>query len=189
MNSPLSSSSGPLSWGMCLVLTANERNSGEKMKNKRFVKCGRAEANKCLVNREKKQIYNSLISMLPSSFPSVILLTPPRWRPLGQLSLILSIIIYHLTGVKDDATLYLDNDRQKTWLIMILNIKTAWWTHWGLDPSLFHTCLLTSSFRGKDRFLTRGAFFAWRAPILSWPRIMCSQVRMLKFLEPSREMP
>ena len=35
----------------------------------------------------------------------------------------------------------------------------------------------------------RGAFFAWRAPILSWPRIMCSQLRMLKFLEPSREMP
>ena len=35
----------------------------------------------------------------------------------------------------------------------------------------------------------RGAFFAWRAPILSWPRIMCSQVHMLKFLEPSREMP
>ena len=34
----------------------------------------------------------------------------------------------------------------------------------------------------------RGAFFAWRAPILSWPRIMCSQVHMLKFLEPSREM-
>ena len=27
----------------------------------------------------------------------------------------------------------------------------------------------------------RGAFFAWRAPILSWPRTMCSQVRMLKF--------
>ena len=36
---------------------------------------------------------------------------------------------------------------------------------------------------------SRGAFFSWRAPILSWPRIMCSQVRMLKFLEPSREMP
>ena len=36
---------------------------------------------------------------------------------------------------------------------------------------------------------SRGAFFAWRAPILSWPRIMSSQVRMLKFLEPSREMP
>ena len=36
---------------------------------------------------------------------------------------------------------------------------------------------------------SRGAFFAWRAPLLSWPRIMCSQVRMLKFLEPSREMP
>ena len=35
----------------------------------------------------------------------------------------------------------------------------------------------------------RAAFFAWRAPILSWPRIMCSQVRMLEFLEPSREMP
>ena len=26
----------------------------------------------------------------------------------------------------------------------------------------------------------RGAFFAWRAPIVSWPRIMCSQVRRLK---------
>ena len=38
-------------------------------------------------------------------------------------------------------------------------------------------------------YSTTGAFFAWRAPILSWPRIMCSQVRMLKFLEPSREMP
>ena len=37
--------------------------------------------------------------------------------------------------------------------------------------------------------LCRGAFFVWRALILSWPRIMCSQVRMLKFLEPSREMP
>ena len=35
----------------------------------------------------------------------------------------------------------------------------------------------------------RGAFFAWRAPILSWPRIICSQVRMLEFLEPSQEMP
>ena len=39
------------------------------------------------------------------------------------------------------------------------------------------------------KMLSRGAFFAWRAPILSWPRIMCSQVRMLKFLEPPREMP
>ena len=36
---------------------------------------------------------------------------------------------------------------------------------------------------------SRGAFFAWRAHILSWPRIMCSQVRMLKCLESSREMP
>ena len=27
----------------------------------------------------------------------------------------------------------------------------------------------------------RGAFFAWRAPIVSWPRIMCSQVRRLIF--------
>ena len=35
----------------------------------------------------------------------------------------------------------------------------------------------------------RGAFFAWRAPIVSWPRIMCSQAPMLKFLEPSREVP
>ena len=34
----------------------------------------------------------------------------------------------------------------------------------------------------------RGTFFVWRAPIVRWPRIMCSQVRMLKFLEPSREM-
>ena len=38
-------------------------------------------------------------------------------------------------------------------------------------------------------WLCRGAFFAWRAPILSLPRIMCSQVLMLKFLELSREMP
>ena len=29
----------------------------------------------------------------------------------------------------------------------------------------------------------RGAFFVWRAPIVSWPRIMCSQVHMLKILE------
>ena len=35
----------------------------------------------------------------------------------------------------------------------------------------------------------RGAFFAWHAHILSWLRVMCSQVRKLKFLEPSREMP
>ena len=27
----------------------------------------------------------------------------------------------------------------------------------------------------------RAAFFVWRAPILSWPRITCSQVRMLTF--------
>ena len=33
-----------------------------------------------------------------------------------------------------------------------------------------------------------GAFFAWRAPILSWLRIMCSQVCMLIFLELSQEM-
>ena len=36
---------------------------------------------------------------------------------------------------------------------------------------------------------SRGAFFAWRAPILSWLKIMCSQLHMLKLLEPSREMP
>ena len=41
----------------------------------------------------------------------------------------------------------------------------------------------------KGTLSTRGAFFALRAHILSWPRIMCSQVRMLKFLEPSQEMP
>ena len=29
----------------------------------------------------------------------------------------------------------------------------------------------------------RGAFFVWRAPILSWPKIMRSQERMLKFLD------
>ena len=34
----------------------------------------------------------------------------------------------------------------------------------------------------------QGCIFVWCAPIVSWPRIMCSQVRMLKFLEPSREM-
>ena len=39
------------------------------------------------------------------------------------------------------------------------------------------------------RTQARGAFFAWRAPIVSWPRIMCSQVRMLNFLGPSRKMP
>ena len=37
--------------------------------------------------------------------------------------------------------------------------------------------------------ISRGAFFVWRAPMLSWPRIMCSQVSLLKFLEPSQEMP
>ena len=37
--------------------------------------------------------------------------------------------------------------------------------------------------------LYRGEFFVWRAPNGSWPRIMCSQVGMLKFLEPWREMP
>ena len=36
---------------------------------------------------------------------------------------------------------------------------------------------------------SRGAFFAWRAPILSWPRIMCSQMHILKCLELLREMP
>ena len=30
-----------------------------------------------------------------------------------------------------------------------------------------------------DKSMYRGAFFVWRAPILSWPRIMCSQVRMI----------
>ena len=45
--------------------------------------------------------------------------------------------------------------------------------------------LMMKRWHGVDR----GAFFAWRTPILSWPRIMCSQVRILKFLESSREMP
>ena len=54
----------------------------------------------------------------------------------------------------------------------------------GIYWTYFCSCsILHSHPRGK------GAFFVWRAPILSWPRIMCSQVRMLKFLEPSREMP
>ena len=35
----------------------------------------------------------------------------------------------------------------------------------------------------------RGTYFVWRAHILSWPRITCSQMRMLIFLEQSREMP
>ena len=34
--------------------------------------------------------------------------------------------------------------------------------------------------------VSRGAFFVWRAPIVSWPRIVCSQVRILRFLELSR---
>ena len=43
--------------------------------------------------------------------------------------------------------------------------------------SSIHSCL-----RSRSHFHEiRGAFFVWRAPILSWPRIMCSQVRMLKF--------
>ena len=41
----------------------------------------------------------------------------------------------------------------------------------------------------NDKVRSRGTFFAWRTPFLSWPRIMCSQMRMLKFLEPSQEMP
>ena len=28
-------------------------------------------------------------------------------------------------------------------------------------------------------WMIRGAFFAWRAPIVSWPRIICSQVRKI----------
>ena len=45
-------------------------------------------------------------------------------------------------------------------------------------------------FGSEQGILYRGAFFAWRAPILSWPRIKCSQVRVLfMFLEPSRKMP
>ena len=46
----------------------------------------------------------------------------------------------------------------------------------------------TMTMKEKMIARTRGAFFAWRAHILSWPRIMCSQVRMLKFLESSWEM-
>ena len=53
---------------------------------------------------------------------------------------------------------------------------------WSVLTEIF-SCLWSGHFR------CRGAFFAWCAPVLSCPRIMCSQVRMLKFLEPSREMP
>ena len=35
----------------------------------------------------------------------------------------------------------------------------------------------------------RGAFFRLTCSHLSWPKILCSRVRILKFLEPPREMP
>ena len=67
----------------------------------------------------------------------------------------------------------------------------TWSPQWTLSSSSYTWTSAPSwpSFPWVLSFKSRGAFFAWRAPILSWPRIMCSQVRMLKFLEPSREMP
>ena len=84
----------------------------------------------------------------------------------------------------------------KTWFCII------WWLSNKMNITI-SLCLLEDFFFSQPLPLdlcgphlsfslldtNRGAFFAWRAPILSWPRITCSQVRMLKFLEPSREMP
>ena len=70
-------------------------------------------------------------------------------------------------------------------------------------PGTVSACLKSKSVREKVVVLTqteiqchdvwhsssRSAFFVWRAPIVSWPRIRCSQVGMLKFLESSREIP
>ena len=53
----------------------------------------------------------------------------------------------------------------------------------------FHHFQCNNGKKVSNQCALRAAFFAWRAPILSWPRIMCSQVRMLEFLEPSREIP
>ena len=84
----------------------------------------------------------------------------------------------------------------KTWFCII------WWLSNKMNITI-SLCLLEDFFFSQPLPLdlcgphlsfslldtNRGAFFAWRAPILSWPRITCSQVCMLKFLEPSREMP
>ena len=58
-----------------------------------------------------------------------------------------------------------------------------------VSKKIFGKLALPAETFWKAFLCARAAFFAWRAPILSWPRIMCSQVRMSKFLEPSREMP
>ena len=55
--------------------------------------------------------------------------------------------------------------------------------HFQLLPLQLEEPLLQLHLADIIIITARGAFFAWRAPILSWPRIMCSQVRMLKFLE------
>ena len=94
-----------------------------------------------------------------------------------------------------EATVFMFSD---TWHFMIL---WHWTVHLlcSLTKVLMHRLVICSwssyipavlveSYK-VFHSLCRGAFFLWRALILSWPRIMCSQVRMLKFLEPSREMP
>ena len=63
------------------------------------------------------------------------------------------------------------------------NALTNAWKLINVNP------FLVNFFLDKYQVWNRGAFFAWRAPILSWPRIMCSQVRVLNFLEPSRKIP
>ena len=70
-----------------------------------------------------------------------------------------------------------------------VGLQASEWVSKGGDRTVEqvdgHLVLVT----GSNLHKSRGAFFAWRAPILSWLRIMCSQVRMLNFLERSREMP
>ena len=71
--------------------------------------------------------------------------------------------------------------QNNTTLIDACAHKTRFW-----DKNL----QLTITFLWRESIVTfvlspdRGAFFVWRPPILSQPRIMCSQVHMLKFLEP-----
>ena len=71
------------------------------------------------------------------------------------------------------------------WALLIVHLDDLCIYHWLL------MLIISLSIIPPERQVpgTQGCIFAWSAPILSWPRIMCSQVRMLKFLEPSREMP
>ena len=65
-----------------------------------------------------------------------------------------------------------DRGQRQRWLVLI---SSSCWKLWRPPCD-------------RGRFgLGQGCIF--RAPIMSWPRIMCSQVRMLKFLQQPREIP